>query len=174
MSLRIRRQHQSFRWRRDNPSFHNFAMQNSRWDHFIILAVLPPGPTAAGFSQQDQALLLNMLEMWCALLFCTLQPDILAQWHKHGAGASAGMPWVALNLACPLDQGGPAKFVELTSRHPLSQSQDPLARSYAVGTLDRKREATPGSGQIFGLMMGVVFVILISAIVGGQGGQRRR
>lgn len=63
MSTRIRRQHQNLRYRRNNPSLHNFAMQNSRWDHFVILAVLPLGPTAAGFSQQEQALLLNMLEM---------------------------------------------------------------------------------------------------------------
>ena len=61
ISFRIRRQHQNFRYRRDNPSFHNYAMQNSCWDYFVILAVLPTGPTALGFTKQEQGLLLNML-----------------------------------------------------------------------------------------------------------------
>ncbi|KAK7701716.1 hypothetical protein SLS64_010164 [Diaporthe eres] len=128
VSFRIRRQHQNFRYRRDNPSFHNYAMQDSRWDHFIILAVLPPGPTAAGFSPKEQTLLLNMLEMWCALLFSTLQPSIMAQWHEYGAAAGSGRPRAGLNLNCPLDQGGPVKFVNW--RHALSESEDPLANAY--------------------------------------------
>ena len=91
MSFRIRRQHQNFRYRRDNPSFHNFAMQKSRWDHFVILAELPPGPTAAGFTHQEQGLLLNLLEMWCALLFCTLQPSTMAEWHQFGESRGLGL-----------------------------------------------------------------------------------
>ncbi|KAG6354924.1 hypothetical protein INS49_004005 [Diaporthe citri] len=106
-------------------------------DHFIVLAVLPPGPTAAGFSPKEQALLLNMLEMWCALLLSTLQPSTMAQWHEYGARAGAGRPWVGLNLGCPLDHGGPVKYVNW--RHALSESEDPLATTYVVDVLDGRR-----------------------------------
>lgn len=155
LSVRIRRQHQNFRYRRDHPSFHNFAMQKSRWDYFVILAELPPEPTAAGFNQQEQALLLNMLEMWCALLFCTLPTETMARWHEYGAGASDGKPWRGLNLGCPLDTGGRPKFVNW--RPALNESGDPLAKAYVVEILKVKRDVTEKSGLIvFGLMMAVM------------------
>lgn len=180
MSVRIRKQHQNFRWRRDNPSFHNYAMQNSRWDHFIILAVLPPDPTAAGFSPKEQALLLNMLEMWCALLFSTLRPDTMGLWHQDGAGAGAGRPWVGLNFTCPLDQGGSAKYVNW--RQALSESKDPLANAYVRNVLDGRRELTPArelppvnySGLIYVAMVGVIMAICIVSSSGSQGRPRRR
>lgn len=172
VSFRIRRQHQNFRYRRDNPSFHNYAMQDSRWDHFIILAVLPPGATAAGFSPKEQALLLNMLEMWCALLFSTLQPSIMAQWHEYGAADGSGRPWAGLNLNCPLDQGGPVKFVNW--RHALSESEDPLANAYVVDVLDRKRELTTNRGLVYGLMVGVILAVCLASLSGSQGRPRRR
>lgn len=172
LPFRIRRQHQNFRYRRDNPSFHNYAMQDSRWDHFIILAVLPPGPTAAGFSPKEQALLLNMIEMWCALLFSTLQPSVMAQWHEYGAAAGAGRPWAGLNLNCPLDQGGPVKFVNW--RHALSESEDPLANAYVVEVLDGKRELTPNRGLVYGLMVGVILVVCIASMSRSQGRPRSR
>lgn len=173
MSYRIRKQHSNFRWRRDNPSLHNYALQNSRWDHFIILAVLPPGPTAAGFSQPEQALLLNMLEMWCALLFCTLQPSTMAQWHELGAAAGARKPWVGLNLACPLDHGGAVRYVNW--RHPLSESEDPLAKAYVAEVLDKKRELTPERGMVvFGLMLAAVVAVVIATSTAGGGRGRGR
>lgn len=177
LPARIRRQHQNFRYRRDNPSFHYHALQNSRWDHFIVLAVLPPEPTAAGFSPKEQALLLNMLDMWCALLFCTLQPDAMAKWHLDGARAGAGRPWVGLNFACPLDEGEPVGYVDW--RDVLSESEDPLARSYVVNVLDRRRqltpgrESTPGPGLMYGLMVCVIVVCIIS-LSGSQGRPRAR
>lgn len=171
MSYRIRRQHQNFRYRRDHPSFHNYAMQNSHWDHFIILAVLPPGSTTGGFNKQEQTLLLNMLEMWCALLFCTVQPETLAQWHEYGATAGDGRPWFGLNLACPLEYGGPAKYINW--RHPLSESQNPLAQAYVVEVLDGKRELTPTRGLVYGLMVGAFVVICMMSISTGSSGRGR-
>lgn len=168
MSFTIRRQHQNFRYRRDNPSLHSYAMQNSCWDHFVLLAVLPPSPTAAGFSQAEQGLLLNMLEMWCALLFCTLQPGELAHWHEYGAAAASGKPWAGLNLACPLDHGRPGKYVNW--RHGLGESDDSLARAYVVEVLDRKRDVTPARGFVYGVMITVVASVLIVTLSGPQGG----
>lgn len=172
VSFRIRRQHQNFRYRRDNPSLHSFAMQNSRWDHFVILAVLPPDPTAAGFSQSEQGLLLNLLEMWCALLFCTLQPTTMAQWHDYGARAGVGKPWLGLNLNCPLDHGGPAKFFNW--RHALSESEDPLAQSYVIEVLDGRRASTPARGVAYSLVLGTMLVICIVSLSQNQPVPRRR
>ncbi|KAK2608247.1 hypothetical protein N8I77_006871 [Diaporthe amygdali] len=160
MSYRVRRQDQNFRYRRDKPSFHHFAMHNSRWDYFFVLAVLPPGPTAAGFSRREQALLLNMLQMWCTLLFSTVQISTMAQWHEYGVKSlNIGRPWFGLNLECPLDKGGPVKYVNWGQF--LNRSDDPLANDFLLEMSNRKQEPTQGPGFVFGLMVGAVAAVLI-------------
>lgn len=168
MSFRIRRQHQNFRYRRDNPSYHTYAMQNSRWDYFVILAVLPPGLGAAGFTQQEQGLLLNILCMWCTLLFCTLQPSTTAEWQGEWKNRR---PWTGLNLACPLDHGVPGQYVNW--RHALSESEDLLARSYVGEVLDLKRAVTPPRAVLISLGIVIFVTVWISSLGSSRGGRGR-
>lgn len=128
-----------------------------------MLAVLPPGPIAAGFSQFQQGLLLNMLQMWCTLLLGTLQREAMADWHVYGDIARP-CQWIGLNLACPLHRGEPGKFVNW--RETLKESEDPMARDYAVDVLHARRKSTEGmtpAGQIWlGAFVAVFVVILLS------------
>ncbi|KAG8162186.1 hypothetical protein KVR01_007951 [Diaporthe batatas] len=159
MSFHIRRQLRNSRYRRENSSLHGYAMQKSRWDYFVILAVLPPGPTAAEFTDQEQALLANILCMWCALLSCTLQPSTMEGWQ---AGQANRMPWTGLNLACPLDHGAEGQYVNW--RHALSESEDSLKRSYVTEVLDKRRELTPFRGLVLGLGIGVFVAVWIASL----------
>lgn len=156
MSFHIRRQLQNFRYRRDNPSLHSYAMQQSRWDYFVILAALPPDPTTASFTQQEQGLLLNMLWMSCTLLFRTLQPSTMEDWQGE---QTTRVPWTGLNLALPLDHGSEGQYVNW--RHALSESEDPLKRAYVTEVLDAKRSGTPLSLGDVVLGLGMVFCVVI-------------
>lgn len=94
----------------------------------------------------------------------------MAQWHELGAAAGARKPWVGLNLACPLDHGGAIRSVNW--KHPLSESEDPLAKAYVVEVLDGKRELTPERGVVVGLMIAAVVAVLIATST-AQGGRGR-
>lgn len=161
MSFHIRRQLQNFRYRRDNPSLHSYAMQQSRWDYFVILAALPPDPTAAGFTKQEQGLLLNILWMWCTLLFRTLQPSTMEEWQGSQPNK---VPWTGLNLALPLDHGSEGQYVNW--RHALSESEDPLKKSYVIDVLDAQRRGTALSvnGLVFGFGIAVFVVIMMASL----------
>ncbi|KAF2279625.1 uncharacterized protein EI97DRAFT_359341, partial [Westerdykella ornata] len=130
-SLRPRlKQHWNFRYRRDNPSLHYYAMHNSVFDVFSVLATLPSpfspsSQTLPGMDQPD--LLLNVLEAWCCLLFRCLPPKLLKECLPPGIRAeSKDLQNVALNVANPLDQGdkGSMQWVDL------SGTQDPLIQEY--------------------------------------------
>lgn len=131
ISLRARvGQHLNFRYRRDNPSLHYHALQNSIYNAFGTLATLPPsGSNQPGMDSPD--LLLNVLEMWMCLAFRTLPQQTLDHWleglegikkgHKEGKEGEFG----GLNIASPLDQGDTAReWVDC------SESDDPLVLQY--------------------------------------------
>ncbi|KAF2833120.1 hypothetical protein CC86DRAFT_365096 [Ophiobolus disseminans] len=126
-------QHLNFRYRRDNPSLHYHAMQQSIYNS-IGLAALIPSPNMGnqalpGMDSPD--LLLNVLEMWMCLVFRTLPKQMLEEWlpndgtinknRKEGQEGEFG----GLNIACPLDHG--EKQREWLD---LSESDDPLIRDY--------------------------------------------
>jgi len=46
ISIRMKKQHMYFRWRRDHASLHYFAVQRSSYDIFSILAEIPKPPSA--------------------------------------------------------------------------------------------------------------------------------
>lgn len=134
-SLRARlKQHWNFRHRRDNPSLHYHAMQNSIYDVFAVLATLPVLLEIPGMDRPD--LFLNVLETWCCLLFRSLPPQVIAEYIPLGAVEEKENESGALNIANPLDHGGDSTW---ECPH-LKESRDPLVLDY-VRELERK--ATP-------------------------------
>ncbi|KAF2869754.1 hypothetical protein BDV95DRAFT_576210 [Massariosphaeria phaeospora] len=137
-SLRTRvYQHLNFRYRRDNPSFHYHALQNSTFNIFGVLAVLPSSNLGnhalPGMDCPD--LMLNVLEMWSSLIFRTLQEDTLRAWLPEGTKLrSKGTEHGPLNIAVPLDQGSKSVREWLD----LSKSEDPLLVEY-IGHGERKK-----------------------------------
>jgi hypothetical protein len=140
-SLRPRvAQHLNFRYRRDNPSLHYHALQNSIYNAIGTLAVLPSqgmgNHTLPGMD--EPALLLNVLEMWMCLVFRSLPAELLCEWIPDGVDPArkAGKEGVfgGLNIRSPLDQGdSKAEWIDL------SESNDPLVREY-VGARVVKNE----------------------------------
>ncbi|KAF1986583.1 hypothetical protein K402DRAFT_393653 [Aulographum hederae CBS 113979] len=94
-------QHADFRYRRDNPSLHTYAMQRSARDSFVVLAKVTQPPAELS-SRPD--LLMNLLEMWCCLLFRTLQTATL---RRYLPDEVLGESNVGLNVGIPLDYGDP-------------------------------------------------------------------
>jgi hypothetical protein len=126
-------QHLNFRYRRDNPSLHYHAMQQSIYNAIGIAAQIPSpnmgNHTLPGMDSPD--LLLNVLEMWMCLVFRTLPKQMLESWlpedgtinknRKEGQEGEFG----GLNIACPLDHGDKQReWLDL------SESDDPLIRDY--------------------------------------------
>ncbi|KAF2790538.1 hypothetical protein K505DRAFT_340349 [Melanomma pulvis-pyrius CBS 109.77] len=135
-------QHWNFRHRRDNPSLHYHAYQNSIFNTFGILATLPPATPGnqnhllPGMDCPD--LLLNILEMWFCLMFRALPSQTLEEWLPAGAGVRSKegreQQPMALNITSPLDQGYRGERVWLD----LSASNDPLVQDY-LNAGERKR-----------------------------------
>lgn len=126
-------QHLNFRYRRDNPSLHYHAVQQSIYNT-IGLAAQIPSPSMGNHAlpgMDSPDLLLNVLEMWMCLVFRTLPKPLLEQWlpddgtinknRKEGQEGEFG----GLNIASPLDHG--EKQREWLD---LSESDDPLIRDY--------------------------------------------
>lgn len=135
LRVRIKYQHQDFRYRRDNSSLHTKAMQDSKWDHFVIFAVLPKALPAGLDTDDKRALLLSVLEMWCALLFETLQPQDLAKWCPPTHQPPSQPLWFGLNMRLPIDHSGDVERKAGVSwtKHwaaVLESSLDPLAQEY--------------------------------------------
>lgn len=155
LNTRIK-QHWSFRYRRDNPSLHYYAMQQSIFDSFTVLATLP-SPGSKGYKSlpgMDQPeLVLNVLEMWCCLLFRTLPRQTLEAWlpehlckaNKLYRGAVEGS---GLNIAPPLDHGDRSSrsWVDLSiSADPLildfvKSCQNPAVGLKSEGVVEEKGE----------------------------------
>ncbi|KAF1841032.1 uncharacterized protein K460DRAFT_371030 [Cucurbitaria berberidis CBS 394.84] len=143
-SLRQRvAQHLNFRYRRDNPSLHYHAMQNSIYNTIGCLAILPSSNlgnhTLPGMDCPD--LLLNLLEMWMCLAFRTLPSQTLDVWLSEMEGVNKGRKEGkegeigGLNIASPLDHG-----VKQTEWIDLSDSDDPLVLEYMSPTPWSKRD----------------------------------
>ncbi|KAJ4380634.1 hypothetical protein N0V86_003993 [Didymella sp. IMI 355093] len=130
-SLRSRiAQHLNFRYRRDNPSLHYYALQRSIYNAIGVLAVLP-SPSMGGHAlpgMDDPSLLLNLLEMWMGLVLRSLPTSMLEEWLPEGVSQmKEGREGVfgGLNIMCPLDQGNSKSgWIDL------SESGDPLVREY--------------------------------------------
>ncbi|KAF2691130.1 hypothetical protein K458DRAFT_412445 [Lentithecium fluviatile CBS 122367] len=134
-NLRFRiSQHWNFRYRRDNPSLHYHAVQQSIYNVFGILAAIPNphmgNHALPGMDCPD--LLLNLLEMWMCLVFRCLPQQTLVKWLPEEVRAAG--EFGALNIASPLDFG--AKEREWAD---LSEWEDPLVQGYLGG--ERKRSS---------------------------------
>lgn len=135
-NLRIRiSQHWNFRYRRDNPSLHYHAMQQSIFNIFGILAVLPSPNTGnhalPGMDCPD--LLLNILEMWMAVVFRSLPKQTLEEWLPESSKKEGAFG--ALNIASPLDSGGSERgYVDL------SESKDSIIQEYIQAAEKKKKK----------------------------------
>lgn len=79
-------------------------------------------------------LLLNILEMWCCLMFRTLPPQVLSEYGIPPKPAlGEGSLGVGLNIANPLDHGARGGWETVD----LSTSDDPLVLDY-LKELERK------------------------------------
>lgn len=126
-------QHLNFRYRRDNPSLHYHAMQQSIYNSIGLVAQLPPPNMESNQlpGMDHPELLLNLMEMWMCLVFRTLPPQTLQSWLPDDASINKGYKkgkegefgW--LNLASPLDHGQKEReWIDL------SETGDPLLRDY--------------------------------------------
>jgi hypothetical protein len=146
-NLRVRvAQHLNFRYRRDHPSLHYYALEWSIYNVLGVLAVLPSSSPSSGRREElpgmdDAALMLNVLEMWMCLIFRSLPEDTLGEWlpddvlvSKKRLTAKEGVVG-GLNVASPLDQG-----VEMKERPfvDLSGESDPVVRDYLREVQRRK------------------------------------
>ncbi|KAL6703247.1 hypothetical protein ACN47E_010035 [Coniothyrium glycines] len=136
-------QHLNFRYRRDNPSLHYYALERSVYNAIGAVASIP-APHLANQTlpgMDEPALLLNVLEMWIALVFRTLPAEMLDVWLPDSEcvtkGRKSGKEGVfgGLNVACPLDNGGERHFVDMTD------SEDPVVRAW----LAQGKPQTPSS-----------------------------
>jgi hypothetical protein len=123
---RIFNQHVDFRYRRDHPSLHNYAMDRSISDKFVILATLNE-------ACDDAPLVINLLEMWCCVMFGTLPGAMLKEWALLGLAPAEGNRRLAvtnngLNIALPLDTGD--EMASKAAFPALRNSKDSLARNY--------------------------------------------
>jgi hypothetical protein len=137
-------QHLNFRYRRDHPSLHYYALEWSVYNVFGVCAVLPP-PTSsssslvAGMERSD--LVMNVLEMWMCLVLRSLPSDTLGEWlpddelvDKGRKTAKEGVVG-GLNVATPLDQGVEVKDMPFVD---LSGEVDPAIRDYLREVKRRK------------------------------------
>ncbi|KAH6860634.1 hypothetical protein BKA58DRAFT_37101 [Alternaria rosae] len=142
-NLRVRvAQHLNFRYRRDHPSLHYYALEWSIYNVFGVLAVFPSGGYGNAVpGMDDPTLLLNVLEMWMCLVFRSLPENTLKDWlpddvliDKKRLTAKEGIV-SGLNVASPLDQG-----VEMKERKfvDLSEEDDPVIQDY-LKEVQRKR-----------------------------------
>lgn len=123
LAARVNKQHADFRYRRDHPSLHNYAVDRSTSDTFVVLAQVRE-------KTERPDLVLNLLEMWMALCFCTLPEETMGAWlgAVAGSGDSGKRKVFGLNVASPLDnaddQASRAAF------QLLKESKDAMARDY--------------------------------------------
>jgi hypothetical protein len=135
LASRVNNQHADFRYRRDHPSLHNFAVDASTGDTYVVLAQLRET------TQSD--LVLNLLEMWMALCFRTLPGEVLDAWLGAAPNESRRRSGVredekkvfGLNVASPLDQGD--KEAWKGAFQMLKGSRDAMAREYFWDTKKR-------------------------------------
>lgn len=147
-SLRPRiAQHLNFRYRRDNPSLHYYALQRSIYNTIGVLAVLP-SPNMGGHAlpgMDDPGLLLNVLEMWMGLVLRSLPVSMLEEWLPDGLiktkEGKEGM-FGGLNIRCPLDQGdSKSEWVDL------SESEDTLVKEYLGVDATKASEVKDGAQE---------------------------
>ncbi|KAH8727576.1 hypothetical protein GQ44DRAFT_90141 [Phaeosphaeriaceae sp. PMI808] len=193
-SIRVRTaQHLNFRYRRDNPSLHYHAMQQSIYNAFGVLALVPPtNASNKNLPGMDcPNLLLNILEMWMTLVFRTLPPQTLEEWLpdddmiKNGSEKALEGDFRGLNIASPLDHGEkPREWLTL------SESSDPVVRDYLglgrksseiekrksnyterARSYNTKKRQENGSSQAVGLVLVVTMAFLIgTALLRSSGG----
>jgi hypothetical protein len=147
-------QHLNFRYRRDHPSLHYWALEWSVYNVFGVLAVVLPseggngggGGVVAGMERLD--LVMNVLEMWMCLVFRSLPTDTLQEWLPSSLLVDDRKRLVAkegvvggLNVASPLDQGTDVKQMPFVN---LSGEEDSIIQSY-LQEVQRRKGGRAGS-----------------------------
>ncbi|KAF2447966.1 hypothetical protein P171DRAFT_408576 [Karstenula rhodostoma CBS 690.94] len=115
-NLRLRiSQHQKFRYRRDNPSLHYHALHKSDDNAYGTLIVLPSASMGNHRlpGMDNEALLLDVMEMWMCLVFRCLQGETVSTWLPEDVGGAGKLG--ALNVWCPVErwEGSRGEMVDL-------------------------------------------------------------
>jgi hypothetical protein len=94
-------------------------MDRSISDRFVVLATLKRATSRPDF-------VMNLLEMWCCLLFRSLPLNALEEWIQGEEEFYLNVP--SLNVALPLDNGDDKASKRAINW--LKDARDPLARGY--------------------------------------------
>ena len=134
LAARIRNQHSDWRYRRDHPSLHNFAMDRSTDDQYVVLAVIRE-------ACERSDLVLNLLEMWIALWLGTLPDEVMEAWLGQRPECedeeSDEDQVLGLNVAEPLDQGDSEAWKPAFNM--LKDSGDEMTKEYYWNVRKRPR-----------------------------------
>lgn len=135
LAARVKNQHSDWRYRRDHPSLHNFAMDRSISDQYVVLAVIRE-------ACERTDLVLNLLEMWMALWLGTLPDEVMQAWlgslpPEDAMSTTDSGKIFGLNVAEPLDQGDQEAWK--SSFGTLKNSSDEMATDYFSDVKKRPR-----------------------------------
>jgi hypothetical protein len=167
LAARIRNQHFDFRYRRDHPSLHNYAMDRSTEDVYVVLANVRE-------ACERSDLVLNLLEMWMVLWVGTLPDSVMEVWLGERDAEAGGGKVYGLNVAEPLDQGDDASAKAAFGL--LRDAGDEMARDYFWDVRKRSRpvlkdvvpvikEGVVGRAWM-GYMPHVLGVLMVGFVVG--------
>jgi len=93
---------------------------------------------------EDDSLVLNILEMWCCMLFKTLQPHHMEEW-LDAKLCSIDIRAGPLNVALPLDYGD--HISSKVALELLKESDDQLAREYYTDVKKGRLRPRPSSAR---------------------------
>jgi hypothetical protein len=118
----------SLEHREANPSLHYYALQASDHDYYVILSTVPDAESCKGLGIRGDygrhSPLLDLLEMWCCLMFQTLPEKYLREYLPKDIPTQENR---GLNLHLPLHPSG-SDLPEI--RDILAESPDPLHQAY--------------------------------------------
>jgi hypothetical protein len=129
----------SFRYRRDNPSLHYFALQRSQEDYYVTLSYVPDSGGCKYLGIQRSDLFLDLLEMWCCLMFRTLAKKYLEEFLPEDIQLRKETH-ENLNLDLPL-QGYSRNWNKI--RDILVESTDSLFQGYYLDEAQKYHRNTP-------------------------------
>jgi hypothetical protein len=114
--------HMSFRYRRNKPSLHYYALQRSEKDYYVTLSYVPDTNSCKFLGIQHPGLFLDLLETWCCLMLGALPKKYLEEFFPKDIQIP-NKTYENLNLKLPLQESG-LNWPEI--RDILLESSDPL------------------------------------------------
>ncbi|OCL11756.1 hypothetical protein AOQ84DRAFT_437478 [Glonium stellatum] len=123
-----------FRHRKEHPSLHYYALNHSDDDYYVTLAYVPKREPFGDPELSSDPLFLNLLEMWCCLMFRTLSKRYLIEFLPPDSEIK-DRETEHLNIRLPLEQNTPPDWPMI--QDVLRNSPDPLYKKYHLDGLMR-------------------------------------